>query len=106
MMEQFQAAFEEFKKTNDANVGAKADGAEVTEALQDQRHAVDAGSGAERSALKAAAASMNGNRPAPSDPEYSGAFASFMRAGNRDDEQKLTAEQRKAACRHVGRRAS
>ena len=41
MMKQFQAAFEEFKKTNDANVGAKADGAEVTEKLGKINETVD-----------------------------------------------------------------
>lgn len=96
MMKQFQAAFEEFKKTNDANVGAKADGAEVTEKLSKINETLTTlESALNDAALKAAAASMNGNKAAPSDPEYSGAFASFMREGGRDDEHKLTAEQRK-----------
>ncbi|MCW2395883.1 MULTISPECIES: phage major capsid protein [unclassified Sphingobium] len=91
-----QQAHNEFKSTVEANIGAKADGAEVTEKLG----AINATlSTLENSlnehALKLAAASMAaGGKPAPVDGEYSSTFSSFMRAGGRDDESKLAAEQK------------
>ncbi|MBM3926960.1 MAG: phage major capsid protein [Sphingomonadales bacterium] len=97
LVEQFQAAFEEFKKTNDTAIGAKADDALVQsklEAINATLNTLEVS--LNDHATKLAASSLNGGgKVAPSDPEYSNAFASFMRAGGREDEFKLNAEQKK-----------
>ena len=96
MMRQFQAAFEEFKKTNDEAVGAKADGADVTEKLERINGTLNTLEAAlNASALAAAGAQMAGGaKPAPADPEYSSAFASFLRTENQEDARKLAAAQK------------
>ena len=96
MIAALQGAFNEFKATNDAAVGAKADAAETKEKLEKINGTLNTLEAAlNAAALTAAASQMNGNRPAPTDPDYSNTFASFMRGGTREDEQKLAAEQRK-----------
>lgn len=96
MMRQFQAAFEEFKRTNDAAVGAKADSAETKEQLERINGTLNTLEAAlNASALAAAAAQMNaGGKPAPSDPDYSGAFASYMRSDDPEASRKLAAAQK------------
>ncbi|WP_082453837.1 phage major capsid protein [Sphingomonas sp. Leaf62] len=96
MIAALQTAHNEFKATVDANVGKKADSAEV-QAKLDAINATMNGLEAalNEHATQIAAASMNGGLTAqPVDPEYSTAFASFMRAGGREDELKLTAAQK------------
>lgn len=97
MIEQLQAAHNEFKATMEANIGAKADGAEVNAKLE----AINGTMNALETALnehtaKLAAANLNGNGSVqPVDPEYTNTFASFMRDGRRDDEETLRSEQKK-----------
>lgn len=97
MIEQLQAAHKEFRDTIEANIGKKADGAEVTEklnALNGTMNALEVT--LNEHVLKIAAASLNpGGSNTPSDPTYSTAFSSFMREGRREDEETLRAEQKK-----------
>ncbi|WP_428968073.1 phage major capsid protein [Sphingomonas sp. Xoc002] len=96
MIAALQTAHNEFKGTIEANLGAKADSAEVQaklDAINGTLNTLEAA--LNDHALKAAGSALSGGRIAPSDPEYSNAFASFMRAGGREDEFKLSAEQKK-----------
>lgn len=96
MIVALQQAHNEFKATIETNIGAKADSAEVTaklEAINDTMSTLEAS--LNDHAMKLAAANLSAQNVAPSDPEYSSTFASFMRSGSRDDEGKLTAEQKK-----------
>lgn len=97
MIQALQQAHNEFKATVESNLGSKADSAEVTaklEALNGTMSTLEAA--LNDHALKLAGAQMMGGaKAAPSDPEYSGAFASFMRGGSPTDEHKLAAEQKK-----------
>jgi HK97 family phage major capsid protein len=97
MIAALQGAHNEFKQTIEANLGAKADSAEVQAKLDAINATMNTLEGALNDhATKLAAANVNGNgNLAPSDPEYTGTFASFMRGGSRDDEVKLAAEQKK-----------
>lgn len=96
MIAALQGAHNEFKQTMEANVGAKADQAEVQaklDAINATMNTLEAS--LNDHATRLAAASMSGNGPvAPADPEYSTAFASFMRTENEDDRRKLVAAQR------------
>ncbi|WP_311270498.1 phage major capsid protein [Sphingobium sp. WCS2017Hpa-17] len=97
MIEQLQAAHKEFRDTIEANIGAKADGAEVTEKLNKLNGTMNSlETTLNEHALKIAAASMNpnGQKAAPVDPEYSNAFASFMRTESAEDHRKLMAAQK------------
>ena len=97
MIAALQGAHNEFKATVEANVGKKADSAEVQaklDAINGTMNTIEAA--LNDHALKIAGAQMNGGADKPPvDPEYTGTFASFMRAGGRDDEGKLLAEQKK-----------
>lgn len=96
MMEQLHAAHKEMRETLEANIGKKADGAEVTaklEALNGTMNSLEAA--INDHANKIAAGQMGGNgNVAPSDPEYTNAFASFMRTESREDHAKLAAAQK------------
>lgn len=96
MIAALQTAHNEFKATMEANVGAKADGAEVNaklDAINGTMNALE--TALNEHALKIAAGQMGGHGSvAPADPDYSNAFASFMRTENRDDHQKLAAAQK------------
>jgi HK97 family phage major capsid protein len=95
MIAALQTAHNEFKATVEANVGKKADGAEVQaklDAINATMNTLEEALNA--SALAAAAGQMGGDRTAPADPEYTNAFASFMRSDNPDDGRKLAAAQR------------
>lgn len=96
MVAALQSAFNEFKQTNDAAVGAKADSAEVQAKLDAINGTLNTLETAlNDAALKAAGTMMQGGaRPAPSDPEYTNAFASFMRSDSADDHRKLVAAQK------------
>ncbi|PZU77748.1 MAG: phage major capsid protein [Sphingomonas sp.] len=96
MIQALHEAHNEFKSTVDANLGAKADSAEVNAKLEAINATLSTLEAAlNDAALKAASSAMHGGRGAPADPAYSDTFASFMRAGSRDDEARLTAEQKK-----------
>ncbi|HEX2594798.1 MAG TPA: phage major capsid protein [Rhizomicrobium sp.] len=95
---QIQTAFEEFKKTNDAAVGAKADDAVVTAKLAAIEGTItDLSAALDEHAKAAAALKLNGGggngREVP-DAEYSKLFGSFVRDGQREHEEKLKSEQR------------
>lgn len=96
MIAALQGAHNEFKATVEANVGKKADSAEVQaklDAINATMNALEAS--LNDHALKIAGAQMNGgNKVAPSDPEYTNAFASFMRTDNAEDGRKLAAAQK------------
>lgn len=96
MIAALQGAHNEFKQTVEANVGKKADSAEVQgklDAINATMNTLEAS--LNDHALKIAGAQMAGGVTAqPADPEYTGTFASFMRAGTREDEQKLAAAQK------------
>jgi HK97 family phage major capsid protein len=95
MIAALQNAHNEFKATVEANVGAKADSAEVNSKLEAINATMNTLELAlNDAALKAAGAAMNGNKPAPADPEYTNAFASFMRTESADDQRKLLAAQK------------
>jgi len=96
MIAALQGAHNEFKATVEANVGRKADSVEV-QAKLDQINATmnTLEVSLNEHALKIAGQQMaGGGKATPADPEYSGTFASFMRGGSRDDEQKLAAAQK------------
>lgn len=97
MIAALQQAHNEFKQTMEENIGAKADGAEVNAKLDAIGATMNSLETALNDhALKLAAGNLNGGLTAqPLDPEYSNTFASFMRGGSRDDEVKLTSEQKK-----------
>ncbi|RSV41526.1 phage major capsid protein [Sphingomonas sp. ABOLE] len=97
MIAQLQNAHNEFKATIESNLGAKADDAAVKAKLETINATLNTLETALNDhAAKLAAASLNGGtNVAPSDPEYTNAFASFMRAGGREEEFKLAAEQKK-----------
>ncbi len=95
MIAALQAAHGEFKATMEGNLGAKADSAEVNaklDAINGTMNTIEAS--LNEHALKLAGQQMGGGAVAPVDPEYTGAFASFMRSGSREDEQKLSAAQK------------
>jgi HK97 family phage major capsid protein len=95
MIAALQGAHNEFKATIEANLGAKADSAEVQgklDAINGTLNTLEAALNA--AALQAAGAQMHGGRGAPVDPEYTGTFASFLRGGGREDEAKLGAAQK------------
>lgn len=96
MIAALQAAHNEFKQTVETSVGKKADSAEVQQKLEAINGTMNTLEAALNDvALKAAGAQMHGgNRPAPSDPDYTNAFASFMRTENADDQRKLAAAQK------------
>lgn len=98
MVAAFQTTFEEFKKTNDAAIGAKADDAVVQaklEAINGTLNTLE--TALNQYAIAAAAAKLGGPGAGatPPDPEYTGLFGSYMREGTREQEEKLKAEQRK-----------
>lgn len=81
---QLNAAFEEFKKTNDAAVGAKADDAVVQNKLTEINSELDKLTKALDAAneqIAAAAVSTPGDMK-PTDPEYLNAFKAHMRRGD------------------------
>jgi len=95
MIAALQGAHNEFKATMEGNLGAKADSAEVQaklDAINGTMNTLEAS--LNEHALKLAGQQMGGGAVAPVDPEYTGAFASFMRSGSREDEQKLAAAQK------------
>jgi len=96
MIAALQGAHNEFKATVEANVGKKADSAETQaklDAINATMNTLEAS--LNDHALKLAGQQMaGGGKATPADPEYSGTFASFMRGGSRDDEQKLAAAQK------------
>lgn len=95
MIAALQGAHNEFKSTMEANVGKKADDAEVKaklDAINATMNTLEAS--LNEHALKIAGQQMGGDKLAPSDPEYTGAFASFMRTENEDDRRKLAAAQK------------
>ncbi len=96
MIAALQTAHNEFKQTVEASVGQKADSAEVQAKLDSINATMNGLEAAlNEHATKIAAANLNGGLTAqPVDPEYSTTFASFMRTGTREDEQKLAAAQR------------
>lgn len=96
MIAALQTGFTEFKATMATNVGAKADSAEVQAKLDKINETMSTLEAAlNDQATKAAAAALNGNdRVALADPEYSGVFASYMRDGSRESEEKLKAAQK------------
>ncbi|PNU02620.1 capsid protein [Novosphingobium guangzhouense] len=96
MIAALQGAHNEFKQTIEANLGAKADGAEVQAKLDAINGTLNTLETALNDhAARLAASNINGGPSAqPVDPEYSNTFASFMRNGGRDDEAKLTAQQK------------
>jgi phage major capsid protein, HK97 family len=93
MLEQLHAAHKEMRETLEANIGSKADSAEVNaklDALNGTMSGLEAA--LNEHAIKIAAGQMaGGGKGAPSDPEYTSAFSTFMRTG---DEGKLTAQQK------------
>jgi len=97
MIAALQEAHGEFKATIEENIGKKADSAEVNAKLDAINMTMSQLEAAlNEHATKIAAANLNGGTSVqPSDPEYSGAFASFMRDGRREDEEKLRSEQKK-----------
>lgn len=96
MIEQFQAAFEAFKATNDERLKAKVDDTVVNDKLgkiNDTLSALE--TSLNDHAAKIASANLGGaGQPALADPEYSGLFASYVRDGGRDEEEKLKAAHR------------
>lgn len=96
MVAALQAAHNEFKATVEANVGKKADNAEVQAKLDSIGASMDTLEKAlNDQATQIASAKLQGGLSAqPADPEYSGTFASYMRDGSRDDEAKLKAAQK------------
>ena len=96
MIAALQGAHNEFKATVEANVGKKADSVEVQaklDAINATMNTLEVS--LNEHALKIAGQQMaGGGKATPADPEYSGTFASFMRGGSRDDEQKLAAAQK------------
>lgn len=97
MIAELQAAHKEFRETMEANVGAKADSAEVNAKLDGISASMDTLEKAlDDHATKLAAQRLNGGESAvPADPDYSDTFAKFMREGSREAEEKLKAEQKK-----------
>lgn len=97
MIAALQGAHNEFKATMEENVGKKADSVEVQSKLDAINATMNTLEAAlNDAALKAAGAQMHGGaKPAPSDPDYTGTFASFMRGGSPTEEHKLAAEQKK-----------
>ncbi len=96
MIQALQQAHNEFKETIEANIGAKADSAEVTAKLEKINGTMNTLEAAlNEHALKLASVTVNGERGTPSDPEYTNTFTSFMRDGTRDAEDKLKSEQKK-----------
>lgn len=93
MIEQLQAAHKEFRDTIEANMGSKADSAEVNAKLETLNGTMSTLEAALNDhAMKIAAGQMaGGGKAAPSDPEYTNAFATFMRTG---EEGKLSAQQK------------
>lgn len=95
MIRALQEAHNEFRATMETNIGAKADSAEVNAKLDQINATMNTLEKAlNEQALKVAAGQM-GKQPAPSDPEYTNTFASFMRDGDPANGHKLAAEQRK-----------
>jgi HK97 family phage major capsid protein len=95
MIAALQTAHNEFKQTVEASVGAKADSGEVQaklDAINLTMNTLEASLNAH--ALTIAAGQMGGDRTAPADPEYTSAFASFMRTESLEDQRKLAAAQR------------
>lgn len=95
MIEQFNKAFEEFKATNDAALKSKTDDVVVNGKLEKINETLNAlNASLDEHAAKIAAANLNGpgnGKPAPADAEYTDTFASYMRAGEREHEEKLKA---------------
>lgn len=95
MIAALQSAHNEFRQTIEANVGAKADSAEVQaklDAINSTMNTIE--TSLNEHAMKLAAAQMTGGSVAPADPEYTAAFASFMRTENAEDLRKLAAAQK------------
>lgn len=96
MIAALQQAHNEFKSTIEANVGAKADGAEVTaklDAINTTMSALEASIN-EHSA-KLAASKLGSDNPHPlADADYTNLFSSYMREGSREQEEKLKAAHR------------
>ena len=95
MIAALQTGFTEFKATIEGNLGDKADDAVVQAKLDKINDSLSTlETSLNEQATKAAAAALNGPGAAPVDPEYSGLFASYMREGSRDQEEKLKAAQK------------
>lgn len=95
MIEALHKAHNEFKATVEANVGTKADSAEVNaklDAIGDSMTQLEAA--LNEHAVKIAAGALAADPAKPVDPEYTGLFSTFMRNGGRDDENKLAAAQK------------
>lgn len=95
MIEQLQAAHKEFRETIEANIGTKADSAEVQGKLDALTGTMDTIEAALNDhALKIAAGQMAADKSAPVDPEYTTAFASYMRSDSAEDHRKLSLAQK------------
>lgn len=97
MIAALQNAHNEFKATIETNLGAKADDVVV----QGKLDAINATLSTLEASLndhatRIASANLNGGVGVvtPADPEYSGTFASYVREGGREDEEKLKAAHR------------
>ncbi len=97
MIAALQTAFEEFKATNDDRLKAKVDDTVVNDKLGKINETMSAlEASVNEHVAKLAAAQLGGpaGNAGPADPEYSTLFASFMREGSRDQEEKLKAAHR------------
>ncbi|EJU13991.1 phage major capsid protein, HK97 family [Sphingomonas sp. LH128] len=96
MIAALQTAHNEFKATVEANVGAKADGAEVTaklDAINATMSALEAS--INEHSTKLAASQFGGDAAHPlADAEYTNLFSSYMREGSREQEESLKAAHR------------
>ena len=96
MIAALQTAHNEFKATIEANLGAKADDTVVNDKLGKINETLNSlETSLNDHAAKLAAANLGGTgQPALADPEYSGLFASYVREGGREEEEKLKAAHR------------
>jgi HK97 family phage major capsid protein len=96
MIAELNTAFAAFKTKNDETLGAKADDvvvqAELTK-INDAMSKLEASIDEQARKVEAAKLGGGGDKPAPVDAEYSELFASFVRDGTREQEEKLKAAQ-------------
>lgn len=89
------ATFEQFKAKNDELMAGKADVVLVEQVERINTSLGDMEATLNALSTQVSAGRLNGGEPgAPQDPEYSELFASFVREGGRDEEEKLKAAHR------------
>lgn len=97
---QLKSAFEEFKATHTEQLKAKVDDVVLSERLERINSAVtDLQSAVDEQSAALAAAKLNGDKPAPRDPEYSAEFSAYFRS---DVATKRLEEVRAAATKTDG----